>query len=354
MNRLPLAPFALLAALGLALGVLAGLLRLGWSVPFAPGLHGPLMLVGFVGAIVSLERAAALGRPWGLLAPVLQSAGVLMAFAGVPVGVAGRVAFSGAVVAVISFGPLLARTRRPPAHLIALAAGALMLLPGHALWALGRPVHASVPWWIAFVVVSVAAERWERSRITGLTRGAAALLACCLALVVAGAFVPLFDIRWGLRPLAPGLLATATWLLLHDVSWKGLASGGERRHVAACTLAGHLWLLIAGLLAAWRGVAVVGPDWDAVLHALFVGFLFSMIFAHAPIVLSPLLGLKLRWTPAFHLPHALLHLSLLMRLSGDLLREFEIRRWGGLLNAVALVLFGALVALRARKPKAES
>ena len=84
------------------------------------------------------------------------------------------------------------------------------------------------------------------------------------------------------------------------------------------------------------------------LHALFVGFLFSMIFAHAPIVLSPLLGLKLRWTPAFHLPHALLHLSLVLRLSGDLFGEFEIRRWGGLLNAVAIVSFGMLVALRAR------
>ncbi len=284
-----------------------------------------------------------------MFAPALQSAGVLMALAGVPVAVAGRVAMSGATIGALVFVPLLARTRRPPAYLIALAIGAVMLVPGHALWAMGRPVHASVPWWIAFVVVSVAAERWERSRVTGLTREAAALLACCLALTVAGAFVPLFDIRWGVRPLAPGLLATAAWLLLHDVSWKGLRSGGERRHVAGCTLAGHVWLLIAGALAAWRGGSVVGPNWDAVLHALFVGFLFSMIFAHAPIVLSPLLGLKLRWTPAFHVPHALLHLSLSLRLGGDLFASFEVRRWGGLLNAVALLSFGALVALRARR-----
>ena len=73
------------------------------------------------------------------------------------------------------------------------------------------------------------------------------------------------------------------------------------------------------------------------------------IFAHAPIVLSPLLGLKLRWTPAFHVSHALLHASLVVRLLGDLLGSFEMRRWGGLLNALALASFGLLVALRARR-----
>ena len=188
------------------------------------------------------------------------------------------------------------------------------------------------------------------ARLTGLPKGAASSLAAAFALLLAGAAVPHFAIHQGLRPLAPGLLAVAAWMLLLDASWSALRARGERRHVALCTLAGHAWLGVAGVLAALVGEAVVGPHWDAVLHALFVGVLFSMIFAHAPIVLGPLLGLRLAWTPLFHLPHALLHAGLILRIGGDLLGGFEARRWAALLNAAAVLSFALLALARARRP----
>src|SRR5689334_1478813 len=66
---------ALLAAALAALvaGVLAGLARLGWDLPPADRLamlHGPLMVSGFFGALIGLERAVAVGRPAAYLAPL--------------------------------------------------------------------------------------------------------------------------------------------------------------------------------------------------------------------------------------------------------------------------------------------
>jgi hypothetical protein len=42
---------------------------------------------------------------------------------------------------------------------------------------------------------------------------------------------------------------------------------------------------------------------------------------------------------AFYVQFILLHLSLLIRLLGDLTTQPDIRRWGGFLNEVAILLF---------------
>lgn len=50
-------------------GMWAGLVRLGWALPTVhlalPLAHGPLMVSGFLGTLISLERAMALGS-WAL------------------------------------------------------------------------------------------------------------------------------------------------------------------------------------------------------------------------------------------------------------------------------------------------
>src|SRR5512142_3166925 len=73
---LALGIFALLAALW------GGLLRLGWNFPpLAPvltGIHGPLMVAGFLGTLISLERAVALRARWAFAAPVCSALGALV------------------------------------------------------------------------------------------------------------------------------------------------------------------------------------------------------------------------------------------------------------------------------------
>ncbi|RIL05059.1 MAG: hypothetical protein DCC71_11840, partial [Proteobacteria bacterium] len=74
-------PILLLAMASLLLALGGGLARLGLPLgPLPAGavlLHGPLLLVGFLGTLIGLERAVGLGRPWGYAAPVLAGASAL-------------------------------------------------------------------------------------------------------------------------------------------------------------------------------------------------------------------------------------------------------------------------------------
>ena len=73
-QRLPLLALSILALLA---ALWAGLVRLGWSLPVGPPgvlyvAHGPLMVCGFLGTLISLERAVALGEGWSYAAPTLS------------------------------------------------------------------------------------------------------------------------------------------------------------------------------------------------------------------------------------------------------------------------------------------
>ena len=97
--------------------------------------------------------------------------------------------------------------------------------------------------------------------------------------------------------------------------------------------------MVAGLLLMRFGIAPGGALYDAQLHAVFLGFVFSMIFAHAPIVLPALTGLTLGYRRRFYTHLVLLHASLAIRVAGDLLFSLPLRQWGGLINGVAILLF---------------
>ena len=101
----------------------------------------------------------------------------------------------------------------------------------------------------------------------------------------------------------------------------------------------------------WLARHDVARRYDATLHAVFIGFVISMVFAHAPVIVPSVLGLPLEYRPAFYLHVGVLHISLIVRVVGDLVdRLGRWRVWGGLLNAAALLLFmfntGRSMALR--------
>jgi hypothetical protein len=64
-----------------------------------------------------------------------------------------------------------------------------------------------------------------------------------------------------------------------------------------------------------------------------------MMFGHAPAILSAVLGVPVPFRPRFYGHLGVLHLSLLLRVGGDLAGWWPGRSWGGLLNGVALGLF---------------
>jgi hypothetical protein len=129
-----------------------------------------------------------------------------------------------------------------------------------------------------------------------------------------------------------------------DVARHTVRTSGLPRYSAAALLSGYVWLGVAGLLAVRWGAVAAGPPYDAMLHALFVGFVFSMIFGHAPIIVPAVLGRGIAYRPAFYAHLGLLHASLALRIFGDFWPWLPGRQWGGLLNALAIVLFFANIA----------
>lgn len=335
----------LLVAAGAALlaGMWAGLLRLGtgWPVlhPALPMSHGPLMVGGFLGTLICLERAVAFGGRAALLPPAATAAGALMVVfrAG---GWAGPLlmAMGSAGLAVVM---VALWNRHRTAYGAVLVAGAISWLGGNLLWLSGRSVPSVVLWWMGFVVLTIAGERLELSRLLRLSTFVQRLFVACAALLALGLLVSVVDLALGTRIAGAGMLAFALWLLRYDIAWRRLRAGGQARFVAICLLSGYVWLAVSGLLAMRYGGVMAGPSYDAMLHALFVGFAFSMIFGHAPIVFPAILHIPLAHRPRFYVHLLLLHITLLLRVAGDLALVWPLRTWGGVLNVVVILLFVA-------------
>lgn len=102
------------------------------------------------------------------------------------------------------------------------------------------------------------------------------------------------------------------------------------------------------MLAIWYGRVPAEPGYDAWLHALFLGFVFAMIFGHAPIIFPSVLQLPVVFHHRFYAHLGLLHASLLVRVVGDVAGLWAWRRWGGLLNVLAILIFLANTVYTAR------
>jgi hypothetical protein len=135
-------------------------------------------------------------------------------------------------------------------------------------------------------------------------------------------------------------MAIALWLLRWDIAWRTIHIPGLSRFMAASLLSGYCWLFAAGLLwVFYAGDFIAGPHYDAMLHSIFLGFVFVMIFAHAPVILPSVTDVSLPFRKSFYAHLLLLHISLLLRVGGDLAELPPARMWGGVLNGLAIVLF---------------
>ncbi len=355
-------PLMALTMLALLAAVWSGLLRLGWRLPLLqprlPIAHGPLMVSGFLGTLISLERAVALSASftsasdtrsqskagktglnygWMYVGPALSGLGAALLIAGVSswpgpllmtLGSAGLVAISVVIV-----------RRQFALYTVTMGLGALAWLVGNGLWLTGQPIPRVVFWWAGFLVLTIAGERLELARILRPSRASLVAFLAVISLLLIGLLMSTYRLDVGIRLAGGGMTGLALWLLRYDVARRTLRKGGLARFIAACLLSGYFWLAAGGLMGLIFGGVMAGPSYDAMLHAVFLGFAFSLIFGHAPIVFPAVLGVPLAYHPTFYLPLSLLHLSLTLRVAGDLLGWWAARQWGGLLNVVAVLLF---------------
>ena len=341
------APLLVLGFVALVAGTGAGLVRMGWELPtpFAMlvALHGPLMICGFFGSVISLERAVALGRLWAYAAPLAAGLATLALLASMEPAARWLYVAGGAVLLAAT---LVILARQFALFTLTLAIGAAAWLAGSALWAAGHAVHEVVPWWIAFLVLTIGGERLELSRVRPPSATAVRVFAALLAACVAG--LAASGTGWGGLLFAAALLALAAWLARQDVARRTVHGKGLTRFIAAALLSGYAWLAIGAAIALAAGGFAPGTrTYDAALHALLVGFVFSMVFGHAPIIFPAVLRVQLPYHPVFYLPLVLLHASVALRLAGDALADAGLLRWGGAASALALAVFIGTMAVSA-------
>lgn len=340
---------ALLAGGGIALllGLDAALLLLDLPAPLhwprLAQVHGMLLVLAFVGTVVALERAIALGRWWGLLSPAFLGAGGLALASTAPLWLGGWSLVLGTAVLIAVYVPLWARQLALP--VLVQAGGAVLATGAALLWLGGVEVPALLPWLAGFLVLTIVGERMELARVSMRAARVEAAVAGLCALTAAGALAALLWPQPGRALFGAALLALAGWLVRHDVARHTVRSSGLPRFTAACLLAGYAWLAVAGGIWLLTPDPTTGGAYDAVVHAMFLGFVMSMVMAHAPVILPAVLRRPLPYRPVLYLPAGLLHGSLLLRVVlGDLRGADWAWRAGGALNIVAVGLFVVVAA----------
>ncbi|MFA7248007.1 MAG: hypothetical protein WC273_00040 [Dehalococcoidia bacterium] len=341
------APLMAAAIVSLLAGVWAGLARIGWALPAADGdlmmRHGALMVVGFAGTVIAAERAVAIRSVPAFAAPAMSALCGLSLVLGAPAAWPPALAAAAAVAYAVNMATLLIRHRALPAAIM--LAGSCCLVVAAIAWWTAAGLPRVVPWWIAFLALTIGAERLELlrfQRVEGIARlsGVASI-----ALVVLGPAVGLADAQAGARLLGAGLVVAAVWLLLRDGARRTVRSTGVTRFIAVGLLSAYAWLAVSGaLLLAW-GMPPAGFAYDAVLHAFFIGVVFGSIIAHEPIIAPSVGGFGFRYSALLYAPLALLDAGLVLRIAADMAASGEARRWAGLLQSVAIL---ALLGVSAR------
>ena len=357
MLRRPIRPILiLLGVVSLLSAMWGGLVRLGWSLPvLEPALvafHGPLMVSGFLGTVISLERAAGLGYRWTYAVPALTGFGALILITG------WSLSTGESLITVGSFGLFIVlivimRIQLALSNII-MGVGALLWLIGNIFWMTGFPIYRVVFWWAGFLVFVIAGERVALIRILSLSKSAKAAFLVALVIFLLGLVLASGSYVGGIRLLGAGMVGLMIWLMRYDIAWRSVRETGLSRFMAISLLSGYIWLGTSGAMALSMGSVTPGLTYDAILHALFLGFVFSMIFGHAPVIFSGVLGVSVSYQPQFYAHLVLLHLTLIMRVVSDLCGWLFGRQLGGLLNVFVILIFLANTLYAVRKSFAQT
>ncbi|MDO5735643.1 MAG: hypothetical protein Q4P15_04125 [Propionibacteriaceae bacterium] len=339
-----------LGGLSLLAGLNAGLVRLGVWAPVAServgDLHGPVMVLGFLGTLISLERAQALRNPLAYLAPALLGAGALALVAGAPLLLGQLLLFDGALAFTAVLGALWVRAPLP--LVAAQTLGAFFAALAAGLW-VRLDVATILPLLAVFLIITIAAERAELAQLIMGARAMPTLLLMA-TLLAAGGVISLFAPAVGFRLLGASTLLVALWLLRDDVGRRMIRTSGLRRFNAAALMAGNVWLAASGLVWLIVGQPVDRGLYDIAIHGVFLGFGLSMVMAHAPIIFPAVIGRPLPYKRALWVPLVALHAGLALRILGDLAGLDFLWRTGGIVNVLSILLFVATAAYSVVRP----
>ncbi|WP_123960406.1 hypothetical protein [Corynebacterium pseudopelargi] len=320
------AGISLIIGLGAGLG-LGGVLAAPLEIRSHPIDHGALMVFGFLGTVISLERAVAVRKPWAWIVPVLGLCGSVAMLLGLGLipGIAWLGTFIGLLAIYISIQKRAATTAIL-VQMVGAVAGACAVLQ----WLLNHTFSQALAFAAIFLIATIIGERMELARVAFSGAQAEASIAVLVLCVFAAAVIPN-----GQRLLGFFLLLLALRSVQIDVARRLIRSTGLPRYSAWCMLLGYGWLCAAA--CAWM---LDGP-YDLRGHMIFLGFVFSMIFAHAPTIATAITKRPLPYSPVLYIPLIILHLSLAMRVISALAGITLSWQVAISVNVIAIVLFMA-------------
>ncbi|MBU3724690.1 MAG: hypothetical protein FGM18_04150 [Burkholderiaceae bacterium] len=338
----------LTAVASMALGVTSGLARIGWPLADWPsalaGQHGPLMMSAFFGTVISLERAVALNTKLSFVAPIISAASGLVLLLLLPASLAAGLAILASMLLAFASIEVLRRMLAPFTITLFLAT-LCWLIASLTWWLTGIPATAT-PWWILFLVITIAGERLELTRFVPVPESATLVFYGLIAAALSGAGLASMSPRIGFTLMSVGIFGLAIWLMRFDIARHNLSQSGATRYIAICLFTGYIWLALAGLFGLFGGFETSHRLHDATLHTIAIGFVFSMVFGHALIIFPAIARIKISFHRILYLPLVLLWISLSIRVLGQIFDNFLIRQYGALINGLTLLTFAIVLISR--------
>ena len=328
-----------LALMSLLLGIVAGWQRVSWDIPMInlAGDHGALMTGSFMGTLICLERSINHPRKWWRILPFINGLSFILFLVHQP-QLAFLLLIAGSVGLLLLLG-LDFRTSPNLSHPI-LIMGAFAWLTGNLVLFNQHAYPSAVKWWMLFLLWTIFGERLKSSMMLPGSRIKKFTLYFIIAINFIGAIAPF---HWyGNEIQAVSLILISVWFYTFDRSRFTLRLSRQYRYNAILIMTGYAWLIVA---ACWM---LFWPDgvyaYDATLHSFFLGFVFSMVFAHIPIMFPAIFKINISlYHPSLFLVYAIFQASLIVRIAGDALLQTGMRKWGAIINGVSVLLFFAAI-----------
>lgn len=271
------------------------------------------MVGGFLGTLISVEKIIPLKRKELFAGPLAGGLSLVAFMLAEPLWAHVLLIVASLNLCVVYL--LYVQRHQKKAELLLGLAGAVCWLIG-TVFLLSRQFYPLVfPWWMAFILLTIVSERLELTRFLPVSRMQQNALFFGLALFVSSLFLP--SPSWGRWISGAALVLIGAWLLRFDLIRLTIRKQGQPGFTATALFGGYLMLVAEGALLLL--LPANGYGYDIIVHLFFIGFTFSMIFAHGPIILPGVLGVAIRpYHRALYLPLAILYFSLLLRVAGGL------------------------------------
>ena len=332
--------FVFLAITSLLTGLIAGLGRIGWDPILLNAVpqHGAIMVGGFLGTLITLEKIIPLKRPYLYAFPLISGMSVVLFLTGH--------AIHGYILLICAsagmfFVTTIYLSKNPNLIYLLMTVGAGCWLAGNIRLATSNFYPLAIPPWMAFALFIISAERIELMKFMPVSELSKKLFASLLfAFLVCSA---LSFHGWGGVLSGIMLMAIAIWLLRFDVIAISMRKSGLTKFMALALCSGYISLLITGLFLILFNAQPF--SYDVIVHTFFIGFVFSMIFAHGPVILPGVLGSSVKpFAPQLYIWLFLLHASLWLRIGSDSLGLTDVRKISGVITSLSIIGYFANVA----------